>query len=132
MTDASSVEGRALRTAVPRSTHAGWSPAPDRPSPVDVVLSQEADRLRWLAPIRHARMAESPFTFFRATAKLMAIDLDSTPTSGIHAQICGDAHLSNFGFYGSPERDLVFDLNDFDETLPGPWEWDVKRLGASV
>ncbi len=123
--------GKALRQAAPRSSHAGWLPASGRPSPVDVVTSQNSDRLPWLIPIRHWRMATSPFAFYRGAAKLMASDLAPTPTTGVLAQICGDAHLSNFGFYGSPERELVFDLNDFDETLPGPWEWDVKRLAAS-
>ena len=108
-----------------------WSPVEGRPSSVDVITSQNGNRLERLVPIRHWRMAESPFTFFRGAAKLMALDLANTPSTGIDAQICGDAHLSNFGFYASPDRALVFDLNDFDETLPGPWEWDVKRLAAS-
>ena len=125
------MSGRALREGVPRSSHAGWSTSMGRPSPVDVITSQNSDRLEWLVPIRHWRMAESPFTFYRGAAKLMALDLAETPSTGISAQVCGDAHLSNFGFYGSPDRALVFDLNDFDETLPGPWEWDVKRLAAS-
>ena len=123
--------GRAGRKVVPRSSHADWSPATDRPDPVDVITSQNEDRLQWLVPIRHWRMAQSPFAFYRGAAKLMALDLSSTPDTGIRAQICGDAHVSNFGAYGSPERALVFDLNDFDETLPGPWEWDVKRLAVS-
>ncbi len=96
-----------------------------------MITSQNGDRLDWLVPIRHWRMAESPFTFFRGAAKLMALDLANSPVTGIDAQICGDAHLSNFGFYGAPDRALVFDLNDFDETLRGPWEWDVKRLATS-
>lgn len=123
--------GKALRKAVPRGSHGDWSAASDRPSPVEVITSQNDQRLEWLVPIRHWRMSESPFTFYRGAAKLMALDLADTPSTGLLAQICGDAHLSNFGFYGSPERALVFDLNDFDETLPGPWEWDVKRLAAS-
>lgn len=125
------MSGKGLRNEVPRETHAVWSPVEGRPSPVDVITSQNGDRLEWLVPIRHWRMAESPFTFYRGAAKLMALDLASSPSTGIQAQICGDAHLSNFGFYGSPDRALVFDLNDFDETLPGPWEWDVKRLATS-
>ena len=123
--------GRALRRLVPRSSHADWSPSQDRIYPVDVITSQDDGRLQSLVPVRHWRMSESPFNFYRGAAKLMANDLATTPSTGITAQICGDAHLSNFGAYGSPERELVFDLNDFDETLPGPWEWDVKRLAAS-
>lgn len=122
---------QSLRNAVPRSSHAIWTPDKDRPSPVDVIVSQNSGRLEWLLPIRHHRMSESPFTFYRGAAKLMALDLATTPVTGIDAQICGDAHLSNFGFYGAPDRSLVFDVNDFDETLPGPWEWDVKRLATS-
>lgn len=129
--DGGPISGKALREAVPRRSHGDWSAASERPSPVDVITSQNDQRLEWLVPIRHWRMSESPFTFYRGAAKLMALDLADTPTTGLTAQICGDAHLSNFGFYGSPERALVFDLNDFDETLPGPWEWDVKRLAAS-
>lgn len=125
-------DGKALRREVPRSAHAEWSPSPGRQSPVVVVTSQNSDRLPWLVPVRHERMSASPFTFYRATAKLMALDLADTPSIGVHPQICGDAHASNFGFYGSPERDLVFDVNDFDETLRGPWEWDLKRLAASI
>ena len=131
MNEEAEATGRALRKKVPRSSHAHWSAPSDRPSPVDVITSQNSSRLQWLVPIRHWRMAESPFTFYRGAAKLMALDLVSTPSTGVNAQISGDAHLSNFGLYGSPERDLVFDVNDFDETLPGPWEWDVKRLAAS-
>lgn len=123
--------GRSLRKRVPRSSHAYWVAGKDRPSSVDVITSQNTDRLQWLVPVRHWRMAQSPFTYYRGAAKLMALDLAETLTTGIHAQICGDAHLSNFGVYGSPDRALVFDINDFDETLPGPWEWDIKRLAAS-
>jgi len=123
--------GKSLRQSVPRSSQGAWAQPEDRPDPVDVITSQNALRLEWLVPIRHWRMAQSPFAFYRGGAKLMALDLSTTPSTGIYAQICGDAHLSNFGVYGSPERDLVFDVNDFDETLPGPWEWDVKRLAAS-
>src|SRR5829696_3216042 len=124
--------GRAARRAVPRGSHAEWAPAPDRPDPVDLLEAQAKDRLPDLVPIRYARMMASPFAFMRGSAIVMANDLASTPKSGIQAQLCGDAHLLNFGMYASPERALLFDLNDFDETLPGPWEWDVKRLAASV
>ena len=123
--------GRGLRKHVPRSSHARWDPPPQRPSPVDLITGQDEDRLPALVPYRHERMSESPFAFFRGSARIMASDLASTPVTGLTAQICGDAHLANFGLFGSPERDLVFDLNDFDETLRGPWEWDVKRLAAS-
>jgi uncharacterized protein (DUF2252 family) len=124
-------QGRAERHRVPRSSHAQWTPAADRADPLTVIAAQERDRLAWLIPVRHARMAASPFAFFRAGAAVMAADLASTPTIGVQVQLCGDAHLANFGTYASPERRWVFDVNDFDETLPGPWEWDVKRLGAS-
>ena len=124
-------DGRARRKLVPRSSHADWSPGEDRADPVAVVQAANADRLQSLVPIRHGRMSTSAFAFYRGTADIMAADLAATPTSGLRAQICGDAHLANFGFYRSPDRRLVFDLNDFDETLPGPWEWDIKRLAAS-
>jgi uncharacterized protein (DUF2252 family) len=120
-----------LRKAVPRSSHGDWSPAADRPDPVGVITSQDTDRVQVLVPIRHWRMAVSPFTFYRGAAKIMAGDLASTPSSGLNAQLCGDAHLANFGTYASPDRRQVFDVNDFDETLPGPWEWDLKRLATS-
>jgi uncharacterized protein (DUF2252 family) len=123
--------GRAARQVVPRGSHAEWEPAPDRPNPVDLLEAQARDRIPDLLPIRYARMMASPFAFMRGSAIVMAQDLASTPKSGIQSQLCGDAHLSNFGLYASPERALLFDLNDFDETLPGPWEWDVKRLAAS-
>ena len=123
--------GRELRQSVPRSSHGEWSAAAGRPDPVALITSQNDSRMQFLVPIRHWRMAQSPFAFYRGCAKVMAADLATTPSTGIDVQICGDAHLSNFGVYGSPERDLVFDVNDFDETLPGPWEWDVKRLAAS-
>ena len=124
-------DGKSLRKAVPRSSHGDWSPAADRPDPVDVITSQDTDRVQPLVPIRHGRMAVSPFTFYRGAAKIMAEDLSSTPSSGLDAQLCGDAHLANFGSYASPDRRQVFDVNDFDETLPGPWEWDLKRLATS-
>ncbi len=124
--------GRAARKHTPRSSHADWSPAPDRPDPVGVLTAQDADRLAHLVPIRHGRMSQSPFAFYRGAAAIMAGDLAPTPVSGINAQLCGDAHLSNFGAFASAERTLIFDVNDFDETLPGPWEWDLKRLATSV
>jgi uncharacterized protein (DUF2252 family) len=124
--------GRAARRVVPRSGHAGWATAPDRPDPVDLLETQARDRLADLLPIRYARMTASPFAFMRGAAIVMANDLASTPRTGIRVQLCGDAHLLNFGAYASPERALLFDVNDFDETLPGPWEWDVKRLATSV
>ena len=124
-------DGKKLREKVPRSSHADWSPASDRADPVHVITSQDAARVQPLVPIRHGRMAVSPFTFYRGAAKIMAGDLASTPSSGLTAQLCGDAHLANFGSYASPDRRQVFDVNDFDETLPGPWEWDLKRLATS-
>jgi len=122
--------GRSLREKTPRESHADWSPSGDR-DPVGLIEGQNEDRWDWLVPVRRARMSASPFAFYRGGARIMACDLAPTPVSGLPAQICGDAHLANFGAYASPERRLVFDLNDFDETLPGPWEWDVKRLAAS-
>ena len=124
--------GKAARGEVPRSSHAAYSPAPHRPDPVALLESQAASRVPELVPIRYGRMLVSPFTFYRGAALIMAADLASTPNSGLHVQLCGDAHLSNFGVFASPDRRLVFDLNDFDETLPGPWEWDVKRLAVSM
>jgi uncharacterized protein (DUF2252 family) len=124
--------GTAARASVPRSTHAVFEPQPGRPDPVDLLESQAATRIPELVPIRYGRMLASPLAFYRGAALIMASDLASTPRSGLRAQLCGDAHLSNFGSFASPERHLVFDVNDFDETLPGPWEWDVKRLAASI
>src|SRR5215216_5894585 len=123
--------GRAARRVAPRGSHAEWAPVPDRPDPIDLLEAQDRDRIPDLVPIRYSRMMASPFTFLRGSAIVMANDLASTPKSDIYAQLCGDAHLLNFGAYASPERALLFDLNDFDETLPGPWEWDVKRLAVS-
>jgi Uncharacterized protein conserved in bacteria (DUF2252) len=123
--------GRALRKDVPRSSHGDWQAAADRPDPVAVLEAQSESRVPELLPIRHGRMAESQFGFFRGAAAGMAADLAPTPTTGIMVQLCGDAHLLNFGGFATPERRLIFDVNDFDETLPGPWEWDLKRLGAS-
>src|SRR5215211_8578098 len=124
--------GRAARQLVPRGSHEEWAPSPDRPDPVELLEAQAKDRIPELVPIRYSRMMAFPFAFMRGAAIVMANDLASTPKSGIYAQLCGDAHLMNFGAYASPERTLLFDLNDFDETLPGPWEWDVKRLAASI
>ena len=124
--------GRALRKLVPRSSQAGWTPPPRRPDPVAQLIAQDKVRIPELVPIRHGRMAVSPFTFLRGAAAVMARDLSKTPSSGIRVQCCGDAHLLNFGAYATPERNLVFDVNDFDETLEAPFEWDVKRLAASV
>jgi uncharacterized protein (DUF2252 family) len=124
--------GKAARARAPRSRHAELTPASGRESPVDVLEAQAATRLPELNPVRYGRMLASPFAFFRGAAAVMAADLAATPTSGFTTQICGDAHLANFGLYASPERHLVFDLNDFDETIRGPWEWDVKRLCASL
>ncbi|UKY48744.1 DUF2252 domain-containing protein [Streptomyces inhibens] len=124
--------GRALRTEVPRSSHADFSPAAARDDPVDILERQSALRVPELVPIRYGRMLESPFRFYRGAAAIMAADLATTPATGLTTQLCGDAHLLNFRLLASPERHLMFDLNDFDETLPGPWEWDVKRLAASL
>jgi uncharacterized protein (DUF2252 family) len=123
--------GRAARSAAPRSSHSEWRPAADRADPVDLLERQAASRVRRLLPLRYGRMLASPFAFYRGAAAVMAADLAGSPRSGLETQLCGDAHLSNLGAFASPERRLVFDLNDFDETLPGPWEWDVKRLAAS-
>jgi uncharacterized protein (DUF2252 family) len=124
--------GKAARRAVPRRSHAEWAPAPGRRDPVDIVEQESEGRVPELVPIRYGRMLASPFTFYRGAAAIMAADLAGTPTSGIDVQLCGDAHLSNFGIFAAPDRRLVFDLNDFDETHEGPWEWDVKRLAASL
>jgi len=124
--------GKAARKRVPRSAHAAWIPAVDRPDPVGVLERQGRDRLPELLPVRYGRMAASPFAFLRGAAAVMAADLAAQPHTGLTVQLCGDAHLLNFGLYASPERSLLFDLNNFDETFPGPFEWDVKRLAASV
>ncbi len=117
--------GKAARTEAPRSSHGKWEPAADRPDPVALLQEQAVSRVPELVPIRYGRMLVSPGTFYRGAALIMASDLAATPRSGVTVQLCGDAHLSNFGVFGSPERQLMFDINDFDETLPGPWEWDV-------
>jgi uncharacterized protein (DUF2252 family) len=124
--------GKAARAESPRSRHGEWEAWAERPDPIALLEEQAATRVPELVPIRHGRMAASSFAFFRGAAYVMAADLAGTPRSGIQVQLCGDAHLSNFGGFATPERDLIFDVNDFDETLPGPWEWDVKRLAASV
>jgi uncharacterized protein (DUF2252 family) len=124
--------GRQARKTAPRSIHGDWAPAPDRPDPVNTLHLQAEARLAELVPIRYGRMLVSPFTFYRGAAAVMAADLAATPSSGLVVQACGDAHISNFGGFAAPDRHLVFGPNDFDETLPGPWEWDVKRMAASI
>jgi uncharacterized protein (DUF2252 family) len=123
--------GRTARKDAPRSAHGRWAPEQDRQDPIALLEEQAASRVPRLVPIRYGRMLVSPFTFYRGAALIMAADLAATPVSGVTVQVCGDAHLSNFGLFGTPERQLIFDINDFDETLPGPWEWDVKRMAAS-
>ena len=124
-------QGERARTDTPAASHRGWKPATDRADPVALLEEQNRSRDADLVPVRHGRMLVSPFTFYRGSARIMAEDLWHTPTAGLTVQLCGDAHLSNFGLFASPERALVFDINDFDETLPGPFEYDVKRLAAS-
>jgi uncharacterized protein (DUF2252 family) len=124
--------GKLLREKVPRSSHAVWTPPANRGDPIDILEASNQDRVPELVPIRYGRMLRSPFAFFRGSAGLMAYDLSGTPTTGLRVQACGDCHLLNFGLFATPERNLIFDLNDFDETLPSPWEWDVKRLAASL
>ena len=123
--------GKAARAVAPRSGHGDWEPASDRRDPVELLEEQAASRVPELVPIRYGRMLVSPFTFFRGAAYPMAADLAGAPRTGLEVQLCGDAHLSNFGGFAAPDRRLVFSINDFDETLPGPFEWDVKRLVAS-
>jgi uncharacterized protein (DUF2252 family) len=124
--------GRTARAETPRSSHGDWQPASDRPDAVEVLVEQAVTRVPELVPIRYGRMLVSPFAFFRGAAAVMAADLATTPSTGLTVQLCGDAHIANFGGFAAPDRRMVFDLNDFDETLPGPWEWDVKRMAASV
>jgi uncharacterized protein (DUF2252 family) len=124
--------GKAARAQAPRGGHAGFAPRPDRADPIALLESQARTRVPELVPIRYGRMLVSPFSFYRGAALIMASDLAPTPRSGLTVQCCGDAHLANFGVFASPERQLVFDVNDFDETLPGPWEWDLKRLATSI
>jgi uncharacterized protein (DUF2252 family) len=124
--------GKAIREKIPRTSQAKWQPAANRESPIELLRRSNEGRIHDLLPIRYGRMRRSPFAFFRGAASIMVADLATTPVTGLRAQLCGDCHLLNFGGYGSPERRIVFDINDFDETLNGPWEWDVKRLAASV
>ncbi|HKT40074.1 MAG TPA: DUF2252 family protein, partial [Ktedonobacterales bacterium] len=125
---ASYADGKALRTRTPRTSHAEWTPDAKRPDPISLLEEENRSRLKQLVPIRFGRMALSPFAFYRGAASIMANDLTATPTTGIMAHLCGDAHICNFGAYAAPDRRLVFDVNDFDETHVGPWEWDLKRL----
>jgi uncharacterized protein (DUF2252 family) len=124
--------GKSVRKNVPRSIHGEWAPAADRPDPISLLQQEDNGRLQHLLPIKYGRMMESPFAFLRGSAVVMAADLAPTPVTGLNVILCGDAHLSNFGIFASPERQLLFDINDFDEAYPGPWEWDVKRLAASA
>jgi uncharacterized protein (DUF2252 family) len=131
-TDQRRAMGKAARAVAPRSSHGTWAPSPQRPDPISLLEEQAVTRVPGLVPIRYGRMLTSPLAFYRGAALIMAADLEGAPRSGFDAQLCGDAHLSNFGLFGTPERQLIFDVNDFDETLPGPWEWDLKRLAASL
>ncbi|MEZ0129422.1 DUF2252 family protein, partial [Flavobacterium sp. LBUM151] len=124
-------KGTAIRKITPRSIHQEWKPPENRKDPVEILIETSIGRVESLLPIRYSRMMESPFSFFRGAAAIMAADLAQTPNTGIHLQLCGDCHLMNFGVFATPERKLVFDINDFDETFPGPWEWDLKRLATS-
>lgn len=124
--------GKALRNTLPRSAHAPWKRPGDRPDPIQLLQRSDPDRLPELVPIRYGRMLQSPFAFFRGAAAVMASDLANTPATGLRVQACGDCHLMNFGGFATPERNVLFDINDFDETLPAPWEWDLKRLVASM
>ena len=121
-------EGKSMRLAVPLASHAQWHAPPHRRDPIELLIESSVGRVPELLPIRYGRMMQSPFTFYRGTAALMAADLATLPTTGIRVQACGDCHLVNFGGFATPERRQVFAINDFDETLPAPWEWDVKRL----
>src|SRR5580658_5831269 len=125
-------QGKALRERVSRTSHAEWAAATVRPDVIKILQQSDRDRVPELLPIRYGRMRKSPFAFFRGSAAVMAWDLSKTRATGIRVQACGDCHASNFGGFASPERQLLFDINDFDETLEAPWEWDVKRLGASI
>ena len=124
--------GKALRDATPRVAHGGWKAPKNCRDPVELLREANEGRIPELIPLRFSRMAQSPFAFYRGAAAIMAADLASTPTSGLRVQACGDAHLMNFGGFATPERNIFFDINDFDETLPAPWEWDVKRFAASI
>src|SRR5690349_7282162 len=124
-------EGKALRDTVSRQSHGHWKRPKSRPDPIDFLEASNEGRIPQLIPIRYGRMLQSPFAFYRGSAAIMASDLSHTPVTGLRVQVCGDCHLMNFGIFATPERRLIFDINDFDETLPGPWEWDVKRLATS-
>ena len=124
--------GKKLREKVTRTSHAHWAASRSRPDPIELLKESDSGRLPSLLPIRYARMRQSPFAFLRGAAALMAFDLASTPVTGIRSQACGDCHVANFGGFATPERRLIFDIDDFDETLPAPWEWDIKRLAASI
>ncbi|WP_284266675.1 DUF2252 domain-containing protein [Bradyrhizobium iriomotense] len=124
--------GKALRGKLAREQHGGWKPSKDRPNPIDILQKSDAGRVKELVPIRYGRMLQSPFAFYRGSAGVMAADLARTPSTGLSVQACGDCHLANFGGFATPERHIIFDINDFDETSPAPWEWDIKRLAASV
>ncbi len=124
--------GKRLRENVLREDLGDWTPPTNRRDPIEIIIESNEGRLEDLIPIRHGRMMVSPFTFLRGSAAVMAYDLSHTPTTGLTVQACGDCHLSNFGLFATPERNLIFDVNDFDETIPGPWEWDIKRLVASI
>ena len=124
--------GKAIREEVPRESHADWEPPSNRKDPIDILIKSNAGRLEKLVPIRHGRMSQNPFSYLRGSAAGMAYDLSFTPITGEYVQACGDCHMSNFGLFATPERNIIFDINDFDETTPGPWEWDLKRLTASV
>ena len=126
------MDGKEARRRISRSAQAAWEPSPERIGPVEVLAEQDLTRVPELVPVRYGRMLASAFTFYRGAAAIMAADLAAGPDSGLRVQLCGDAHLSNFGVFQAPDRRLVFDINDFDETLPGPFEWDVKRLAASL
>ena len=130
--DARRARGKLRREAAPRRSHGDWYPANHRPNPIDALREQDEGRIQRLLPIKYGRMVESPFAFLRGSAVVMAADLAGTPVSAIDTVLCGDAHLANFGVFATPERHLAFDINDFDETYPGPWEWDLKRLAASA
>jgi len=123
--------GKALRDKCPREAHAEYKPSKNRRDAVEMVLASEKGRMPELLPLRHGRMVQSAFTFYRGSALTMAADLSTTPATGVRVQCCGDAHLCNFGGFATPERKIIFSVNDLDETLPAPWEWDVKRLAAS-
>ena len=124
--------GKALRGKIPRKQHGRWKEAKGRPNPIDILRKADPRRMKELVPIRYGRMLQSPFSFYRGAAEVMASDLAQMPNTDLKVQACGDCHLMNFGGFATPERNIIFDINDFDETLPAPWEWDVKRLGTSI